>query len=166
MGVDSIDSYARYVFLEYSPFLKANIVSKEFVKSGPGHFERLKELVGDSKVYVYRNLRSGLWSIRVNGIVVCHTDYIVLKDVEFKVNQAKRNKVLATRQKNVHAFVTGYVMRAELPAWTWTAPQREARYNPYKYESFVDSEENPVASAKYVDMMVIDRKPQAILFWE
>jgi hypothetical protein len=145
---------------------KANIVSKEFVKCGPGHYDRIKELVGDSKVYVYRNLRSGLWSIRVNGIVVCHTDYIVLKGVEFKVGKAGRQKVLDTRQKNVHAFVTGHVTRAELPAWTWTAPQREARYNPYKYASFVDSDEKPVASAKYADMMVIDGRPEPILFWD
>ncbi len=98
------------------------------------------------KVEVYYNLHKHCWSVRHKGRVIKHCDHIWLTDVEFVVQPAGRAKVLATKRKNVHAFVRG----------TWeklgfsVAPNAgvAVMYNPYKYSSFVRvKDENPIDTA-------------------
>jgi len=86
------------------------------------------------KVRVYFNLHRKCWSVQdyATRRVIDHTDYIVLKDVTFKVYQAGRNRVLAEQTKNVHAFVVGDIVN---PSSYVIAEQ--VRYNPYQNESFV-----------------------------
>ena len=43
----------------------------------------------------------------LRGKVLEHNTEFFLKDVEFKVSQAGRNRVLKEQRKNVHAFVCG-----------------------------------------------------------
>ena len=55
---------------------------------------------------VYRNLRHSCYSIQRHilgrWLVVAHADRLMLTNVSFKVSEAGRNRVLKTRQKNVH----------------------------------------------------------------
>ena len=100
-------------------------------------FERISELVDpDKPVEVYRNLHKKCWSVRQRGKVKLHTDYICLKNAEFKVSQKGRERVLTEQRKNVHAFIKGFIVDAEeintMPddSVEWT----DVSYNPYKYD--------------------------------
>ena len=97
------------------------------------------------KVDVYRNLHKNCWSVRSRerhdyGKVVAHTNSLVLNDAKFVVSQAGRNRVLKEKKKNVHAGLSGYyVDRVPVPAVSF-----DVTYNPYKYDSFVDTEDHEV----------------------
>lgn len=105
-------------------------------------------------VFVYRNLhKTGpngepVYSVRdvATGLVVMHTCRITLAAVRFTVSAAGRARVLAERQKNVHAGVRG-TPTAAVPM----AGMRRARYNPYETETFVDRKTGkPLPSARTV----------------
>lgn len=88
-------------------------------------------------VKIYRNLHGSgdrRYSIQQAGLVVGHTDQIALTNVKFKVNEAARQKVLATRRKNVHAFVIGHVAVRGISAEI-NLPIKIS-YNPYKAPTF------------------------------
>jgi hypothetical protein len=110
-----------------------------------------------NKVMVYYNLHKHTFSIRYNGRVMAHADYVTLVDVEFRVRQGGREKVLTDKMKNVHSFVIGYLVDycnypcADIPS----EPNNNiVTYNPYKYNSFVmkDTEE-PIYRADMVKMI-------------
>lgn len=71
-----------------------------------------REIKWRERVEVYRNLnRKGVqYSIRQNGLVVGHTDFVDLKECYFIVQEAGRQRALRTGRRNVHAFVTGYLV--------------------------------------------------------
>jgi hypothetical protein len=102
-------------------------------------------------ISVYKNLHTGLWSLRQGGRVVCHSDYIVMSDVKFRVQPSGRAKVLREKKKNVHAFIVGHIV--EKP-WTIRSTEWfEVTYNPYKFSTFVDfCTRLPVYKSQYVDM--------------
>lgn len=92
------------------------------------------------RVYVYFNLHKKCFSVKAlegenKGRVIAHSQEICLRDVTFKVSEAGRQRVLATKRKNVHAGVVGTVAN-----WV-DAPYdnngQAVGYNPYKYDSFV-----------------------------
>lgn len=105
-------------------------------------------------VFCYRNLnRKGVvWSVRSNrtGRVIRRSTHVVLKNVEFKVSLAGRQRVLEQKRKNVHAGVKGTL----LDEWTheflgqhnWT----QVKYNPYKAGHFVDPQGEEVTRAALV----------------
>lgn len=57
-----------------------------------------------AKHYIYRNLRTGGFSVRHKGIVIERIEYGMAADVLFKVNEKGRQRVINEKQKNVHAF--------------------------------------------------------------
>ena len=114
-----------------------------------------EELVG-KRVMVYYNLNNHTFSVRLNEIVVLHTDYIRLENVEFRVRPGGRENVRQKKSKNVHAFVIGKVVDYTLPGEEIPNPStdNQATYNPYKYDSFVKkSNEEPIFKAKEVEMI-------------
>jgi len=94
------------------------------------------------KVRVYMNLhqtkRKGtpVYSVKSarTGLVLCHPDYVCLKDVTFKVSEAGRHRVLREKQKNVHAFVCGSVGHVS----NATKRLKSITYNPYRLGYFHD----------------------------
>tara|TARA_R110002020_G_scaffold428107_1_gene637565 strand:+ start:667 stop:948 length:282 start_codon:yes stop_codon:yes gene_type:complete len=61
-----------------------------------------------------------------------------LKDVRYLVQQAGRKKVLKEQRKNVHAGLSGYYIKSvPVPAISF-----DVTYNPYKYETFVDTQDH------------------------
>jgi hypothetical protein len=109
------------------------------------------------KVMVYYNLHKHTFSIRYNGVVIAHADYVKLVDVEFRVRQGGREKVLQDKMKNVHSFVIGYLVDyctypcTDIPS----EPNNNiVTYNPYKYNSFVmKNTEEPIYHAGVVKMI-------------
>lgn len=87
-------------------------------------------------VEVYRNLRrgAGVWySLRQRGRVVAHAQEVTLIEARFVVHEAGRRRVLATGQKNVHAFVVGRIV---VPNGPPLRPGRSARYSPVRGSVF------------------------------
>lgn len=94
------------------------------------------------RVKVFRNLHFRdrvMWSIqnynksRKTWLLMMHTPTVILRNAEFQVSQAGRQRVLRTRRKIVHAFVLGDLV---------LDPDRSmsgvpVTYNPYKYSQFV-----------------------------
>ena len=69
---------------------------------------------------------------------IAHTNQLCLKDVKYLVQPAGRAKVLKEKKKNVHAGLSGYyVDRVPVPAISF-----DVTYNPYKYDSFVDTQDH------------------------
>jgi len=111
-------------------------------------------------VDVYKNLHKNTWSIRdrQTGKVVEHSDVVHLVDAKFVVQPAGRQRVLRTRQKNIHAFVRG-TLHCFLPNVQQGHPfvglalanPKQVVYNPYESDKFRFKEiEIPVAYAKSV----------------
>jgi hypothetical protein len=121
------------------------------------------------KVFVYRNLNNGVWSVKsllgsTYGRVIMHATDVLLVKPEFKVSEAGRQRVLREGRKNVHAGVVGdlimaygYQRQYDIFGTTIEAAHNlvaleygdEVKglvtYNPYKYSSFVYKDnEQPV----------------------
>ena len=106
------------------------------------------------RVEVYFNLHKYIWSVRSakTGRVILHTDKVHIRNPEFVVRQAGRNRVLREGKKNVHAFV-----RCEATYFDDFDPEYHPNYldytlvsyNPYKFDTFVDVHDTtPVRTAK------------------
>jgi len=105
------------------------------------------------RVRVYRNLYRNCYSVQdyVKGRgwrVSAHVRTLELSEVEFKVNENGRQKVLRDKAKNVHAYVIG-TLGISIPLTNG----KRVTYNPYKYTSFVDMEENPVHGAEVAQLI-------------
>ena len=114
------------------------------------------------KVMVYYNLHKHTFSVTYKGKVISHSDYVKLKDVEFRVRQGGREKVVREKSKNVHSFVIGTLMDyCEFPCNDLPSEPNNniVTYNPYKYSSFVmkDTEE-PIYHANEVEMINLKNK--------
>lgn len=97
-------------------------------KAGPIRTVDPQTLHG-KRVYVYRNLHNGLFSVWHAGKVLAHVPEIHLDNAEFRVRESGRQKVLREKKKNVHAFVVGTV-NSKPPA---EKPSMGITYNPYMH---------------------------------
>ena len=92
------------------------------------------------RVFVYYNLHKHTWSIRAltgpqKGLVIGHSDTVLLQDAVGKVSQAGRARVLRDKCKNVHAGIVGTLVHTGTEGYF--PGIEEVTYNPYKYTSFV-----------------------------
>ena len=71
-----------------------------------------------------------------------YADNLVLLDVEFKVSESGRQRVIKEKRKNVHAFAIAKKVYPipfdRVTALMEMRSYRSATYNPYLYDSFVD----------------------------
>ncbi len=108
------------------------------------------------KAFSYRNLHKKCYSVRdeSTGRVAVRNTCVCIQDARLVVGARGRARVLATKQKNVHAGVRGTLHSVGFSALCeynnrkgWT----EIYYNPYSTETFVVKESLvPVYSAKMV----------------
>lgn len=100
-----------------------------------------------AKYYIYRNVTKNTFSIRHRGKVIDHAETILAKNAHFSVSETGRQKVLRTRQKNVHAYVVceSYVQIKMVRTRRLT----EVTYNPYKQKEF-ESNGKSVAEKHFV----------------
>lgn len=109
------------------------------------------------EVFVYFNLHKKVFSIKdvKTGLVVAHTQRVVLEECTFKVSEAGRQRVLKEKRKNVHAGVRGKILD-ETVEFIQDSIFENATYNPYKYDSFVDKETGE--KLKTADLVILDNK--------
>lgn len=105
---------------------------------------------------VYWNLHKNCWSVRhPHGKVFMHARHLVMKEVDWVVQPAGRDRVRAEGKKNVHAFARGLLMEAvtigvaeEFPGLVRAKDDLflhgrvrhthgRAIYNPYKHDTFM-----------------------------
>lgn len=87
------------------------------------------------KVFVYRNLTKQCWSVRdcKTRRVVAHLRCVTLYDVELKVSEAGRQRVLRERKKNVHAGAEGIFRTRK---YHNSDCDGRIKYDPYKHGYF------------------------------
>lgn len=107
---------------------------------------------------VYRNLQNGTMSLqqRVDGRwkVVGHVREAVLRHVTFHLNEAGRQRVIAQRQKNVHAWAEGVLVGESCPGFD--API-DLAYNPYRDRTFVERQTlKPLSGCEY--LIILDNR--------
>lgn len=93
------------------------------------------ERAGGMSARVYKNLHNGKWSMKgKDGIVAGHADHVTMKDVQFRVSEAGRQRVVREKKKNVHAVVHGTVHHVDdAPVPEHAVP---VSYNPYRAGHF------------------------------
>jgi hypothetical protein len=99
----------------------------------------------DKPVRVFKNLKHGCYSILQNGRVRASARQVRLGDVEFRVREAGRQRMIREQRRNVHAFAVGKLLDFVHPDESRVLedfPGRSAIYNPYRFASFVDRETN------------------------
>ena len=96
------------------------------------------------RVEVYYNLHKHVFSVRHKGRVIAHTNAIQIKNAEYVVRKSGRQRVLKEGRKNVHAFVRGDMLEHKGGAFdmSFSVLGDRVTYNPYKYDSFVDTEDH------------------------
>ena len=94
-------------------------------------------------VRVYRNVTRNCFSVeqKVNKRwkVLAHVPCLYLTNVEYKVSEASRQRVLKEKRKNVHARLIGYIssVRSLEDAIVWgDMTFNRVWYNPYLTDSF------------------------------
>lgn len=116
---------------------------------------------------VYYNLHKKLFSVRESGRVVDHSHNVMLQDARFNVGLAGQRKVRLEKKKNVHATVSG-IRESVWPTMEELQSARRATYNPYKNNTFVDSETGePVlkCSRAFLRKPFIPSHPPIIFYW-
>lgn len=64
------------------------------------------------QVEIYRNLNNGLLSVRgPRGLVLGHCSCVCIRGATYFVSPSGKKRVLTTKSRNVHAWVTGEIIR-------------------------------------------------------
>lgn len=101
-------------------------------------------------VRVFRNLKHGCYSIMQRGVIKASARQVRLHDVEFRVREAGRQRMLREQRKNVHAFAVGRLVDFVHAGDTRSIEPmagRRAIYDPYRFPCFVDRETNAPVTA-------------------
>lgn len=120
-----------------------------------------------SKFKIYRNLHKNCFSVlkyvkeKKGYRLHEHITDAVLYDVETKVSETGRQKVIREKQKNVHAFLlcSHYTPLSEPLN---TSDYTEVYYNPYKQSSFTANNQ-PIQSCSSL-ILTTQPKPTAFIF--
>jgi hypothetical protein len=89
-----------------------------------------------AKYYIYRNLRTGGFSVKYRGRVIEHLNGpTIVMGAVFKVNELGRQRVIKEGQKNVHAYVVCDNYQT-CPKYS-VDKINKITYNPYKSSSFM-----------------------------
>ena len=123
------------------------------------------------RVEVYFNLHKRVWSVRSceTGRVIGHFEFVALKNVQWVVRPAGREKVRREGRKNVHAFARGllWVQGARQLSPSRLEGWEALTYNPYKHETFVDKASgDPVQASDWAWMTLEEGKPSVWRYHE
>jgi hypothetical protein len=99
------------------------------------------------EVEVYRclNRRGKIYSIRQRGVVVAHTNNILLEHCEFIINEAGKKKAILTNQRNVHAYIRGRISDKNFET------HKEIKYHPFDDAGFL-SEGKPIKKTQGISI--------------
>jgi len=104
-----------------------------------------------AKFYLYRNLRSGGFSIKHRGLVCDRGDIFKMFNVEFHVSEAGSQRAKDANQRNVHAYMVAEEYE-KLEGVIYHADSELIRvtYHPFKDKTFIIADTGePILSADY-----------------
>lgn len=87
--------------------------------------------------FLYKNIRTGNFSITDHGKVVDRAGVVILFDVDFMVSDKGRKRVLADKVKNVHAKLRFRSYDILVDSFPDISDMREVTYNPYRDKTFI-----------------------------
>lgn len=129
------------------------------------------------RVFIYFNLHRKMWSVKAlegpqKGRVIARTPHIVLRDVQPRVSQKGRERVLREKRKNVHAGLVGDLAEKtaltlwKLPEYRELLPENEITYNPYKSGNFYyrQTPENGYTGSDFAELLVRDGKAKVFAY--
>jgi hypothetical protein len=94
-------------------------------------------------VRVFKNWKLGCYSIMQDGRLKATARQVRLADVEFRVRQSGRRRMLEKGVRNVHAYAIGRLIDYVHPEETRRLDAMYGRatfYDPMRFAAFVDSE--------------------------
>ncbi len=94
-------------------------------------------------VRVYWNYKHHCYSLFQKGAVRASAIEILLENVEFRVRETGRQRMIRENRKIIHAYAEGYLIDHVHPSESRTMASLDGRtifYNPYKYATFVEAE--------------------------
>lgn len=94
-------------------------------------------------VRVFKNWKLGCYSIMQDGRIRATARQVRLADVEFRVRQSGRRRMLEKGVRNVHAYAIGRLIDFVHPEETRRLDGMSGRvtfYDPRRFAAFVDSE--------------------------
>jgi len=98
-----------------------------------------------ARYYIYRNLhKPGCFSVKHRGKVILTSKDILAFDVEFRVSEAGRKRVIEEKRKNVHAYAVtdrfytyqDDISNSVFEQYVSGKKKKEITYNPYTMNSF------------------------------
>ncbi len=105
----------------------------------------------DRPVRVFKNWKLGCYSIMQDGRLKASARQVRLADVEFRVRESGRRRMLDKGRRNVHAYAIGRLVDFVHPDEARELDRMSGRgafYDPKRFAAFVDSEtEVPVIYA-------------------
>ena len=108
----------------------------------------------DRPVRVFRNWKYHCWSIMQDGVLHASARQVRLADVEFRVRESGRQRMLRERRKNVHAYAVGRLVDWVHPDDGRQLESLEGRgviYDAYRFPTFVDTDTHaPVTTSAAV----------------
>lgn len=103
-------------------------------------------------VRVYRNLHRNCFSVQTKSEgrwrVSQHTNDLTLEDVSFRVYEKARQRVIKTKNKSPHAYLTGSVSKIDIP----DTDLIRVRYNPYVRGDFFSEDGRAIRTAKFAKL--------------
>lgn len=108
----------------------------------------IREIDYSKSVQVYRNLKyrdDVIYSIKQSGKLVAHATDIKLKEVHFKVSKKGVDRIRLKRQKEVVAYVKGYLCTDSFNILN------KIKFNPY-YDYYFHSEGVEVKQSEFVSL--------------
>lgn len=106
-----------------------------------------------AKYYVYRNLHTGGFSIKLRGKVIDRDNFFLGVGVTFKVNDGGRQRVIKDKKKNVHAY-------SVCDKYTFAANKDADKVDKLHVITY-----NPYASAQFMCNGKIIEKANSVLFY-
>ncbi len=104
-----------------------------------------------AKFYLYRNLRTGGFSIKHLGLVCDRGDIFEMHNVEFHVSDAGSNRAKKEQRRNVHAYmVAEEYTKLDGAVWHEDKDLIRVTYHPFKDDTFVIADTSePILHANY-----------------
>jgi hypothetical protein len=94
------------------------------------------------QIKVYRNLhKKGKWySIKQDNLVVAHAKRLCLSNPRFLINQSGKDRAINEKQRNVHAFIVGYLKQSGMGQTALDNLPATIKYEPFsEYGFFCDN---------------------------
>ena len=107
-----------------------------------------------AKFYLYRNLRTGGFSVKQHGLVYDRGDLFTMNHVEFRVSDPGSKRAKDSQQRNVHAYMVAEdyskPMAEKFRPEIFIRKMTHVTYHPFKDNTFVIADTNePILKADY-----------------